>query len=137
MYSNVLIPTDGSEAAERAIEQGLAIAEAFDATVHVCFVVDLAENYPPSLATEPLVESLSAVGTEHVEAVAERAGDLPVETAVLEGTTHERILEYAESADADLVVMGTHGRRGLERYLLGSVTERVTRGLECSVLVCR
>ncbi len=57
--------------------------------------------------------------------------------AIEEGTPHERILEYVDDHDVDLIVMGTHGRRGLDRFLLGSVTERVLRGASASVLVTR
>ena len=138
MYDDILIPTDGSEAAERAVEQGLAVASRFEATVHAVFVVDLVENYPPSLATGPLVETLTSLGREHLEGIAGRTpADLGVETAVVEGTPHEQILEYADGQGIDVIVMGTQGRRGLDRYLLGSVTERVTRTAGCSVLVAR
>ena len=60
-----------------------------------------------------------------------------VVTETREGVPHDTILEYAEEADVDVVVMGTHGRSGLDRYLLGSVTERVVRSAEVPVLTVR
>lgn len=138
MYTNVLVPTDGSEPAERAAEQAIAIAEKFDATLHVLFVVDVEENYPFSVSTEPVVETLQAEGEKLTAEIASRAPD-GVETAstVTRGSAHEEIVDYANDHGVELIVLGTHGRRGLDRYLLGSVTERVTRSADCSVLITR
>jgi nucleotide-binding universal stress UspA family protein len=62
---------------------------------------------------------------------------VPVETAVLEGSPSREIVRYAEAQDCDLVVMGTHGRGGIDRLLLGSVAERVVRASEVPVLTVR
>ena len=138
MYTNVLVPTDGSEPAERAAEQAIAIAEKFEATLHALFVVDVEENYPFTVSTEPVVETLQAEGEKLTNEIASRAPD-GVETvsSVTHGSAHEEIVDYAADHGVELIVMGTHGRRGLDRYLLGSVTERVTRSADCSVLVTR
>jgi len=138
MYRNVLVPTDGSEAAERAVEQAFEIADRFDATVHVLFVVDVDENYPLDVSTDPITEGLRAEGERLTAEIVDRAPEgINAVAAVEDGSPHERILEYAEEHDVGLIVMGTHGRRGLEKFLLGSVTERVTRTADCSVLVTR
>ena len=138
MYTNVLVPTDGSEPAERAADQAIAIAEKFDATLHVLFVVDVEENYSFTVSTEPVVETLQAEGEKLTTEIASRAPDgLETVSTVTRGSAHEEIVDYAADHGVELIVMGTHGRRGLDRYLLGSVTERVTRSADCSVLVTR
>jgi nucleotide-binding universal stress UspA family protein len=137
MYHNVLVPTDGSEAADRAVTRALELAEAFDATVHALYVVE------PLQTTEfdagNVYDMLRAEGERATEAIAERGREagLPVETAVEVGVPHRTILEYADEHGVDLVVMGTHGRTGLNRYLLGSVTEKVVRLSDVPVLTVR
>ena len=76
-------------------------------------------------------------GRAVVDDVADDVSGVPVETAVLGGTPHRRIRDYADAHDVDLVVMGTHGRTGLDRYLLGSVTEKVVRTADQPVLTVR
>ncbi|MBX0285847.1 universal stress protein [Haloarcula salinisoli] len=76
-------------------------------------------------------------GLALVEDVADSVSGVPVETAVLSGDPYKRIREYAEDHDVDLVVMGTHGRTGVDRYLLGSVTEKVVRTADQPVLTVR
>jgi nucleotide-binding universal stress UspA family protein len=82
------------------------------------------------------MESLEAEGDRAVEDVASRcaAADVETETAVVVGTVHRAIEKHIEDNDIDLVVMGTHGRKGIERFLLGSVTERTVRTSPVPVL---
>ncbi|MFB6219011.1 MAG: universal stress protein [Halobacteriaceae archaeon] len=134
MYGTILVPTDGSEGAARATEHAVELAATYGATVHALNVVEPA--YSTDFNAGELRASLEAAGEEAVEAVADRAAEAGVEavTAVVEGDPHREILSYAEAVDADLVVMGTHGRTGLDRYLLGSVAERVVRTADAPVL---
>lgn len=140
MYADILIPTDGSEGVEPAIEHGLELAARSDATVHALFVVQSAET---ATVPEPqwltLEESLEEIGREAVGEIRSQARrrDIASETAVRHGTPHEEIVAYGEDHDVDLIVMGTHGRSGLERVLLGSVTENVIRHAAVPVLVQR
>lgn len=76
-------------------------------------------------------------GRRIVESVADSVTGVPVETAVLSGQPHKRIRDYADEHDVDLIVMGTHGRTGVDRYLLGSVTEKVVRTADQPVLTIR
>lgn len=142
--SRVAIPTDGSEAAEAAEGVAIALAGEYGATVEAISVVDTftltAGSDPASprvRAVEDVREALteraeSAVGS--VEADGEAAG-VPVETTVGVGRTHERILAAAGEHDADVIVIGTHGRGGVERFVLGSVAEKVLRLADRPVLV--
>jgi nucleotide-binding universal stress UspA family protein len=137
-YERVLIPTDGSRAAGAAVDHGVAVAAATDATVHALNVVDLGAlasrsgSGPPTALYEQFVER----GEEATERIAERAREagLDAVTEVREGFPGATLLEYAREADASFVAMGTHGRTGVERVVLGSTTERTIRRAEMPVL---
>ncbi len=138
MYDDILIPTDASPGAEEAIAEALELAALTDATVHALYVVDTT-NYPtvPDGKWATIEEALEGEGERAVADIADRAADagLTAETAVETGTPHTEILDYADANDVDLVVMGTHGQTGIDKVLLGSVTENVLRESDQSVLV--
>lgn len=139
MYDRVLLPTDGSEASLAAGEHAFDIASTYGAELHTVFAVDetvfAADAYS---GTTP--DQYEQVGEEAVVEVAERASGRGLGTVTREvvyGPPHQAIADYAGETDADLVVMGTHGRSGVERYLLGSVTEKVVRTADVPVLTVR
>ncbi|MFB6135159.1 MAG: universal stress protein [Halobacteriaceae archaeon] len=142
MYDRILVPTDGSPSTRWAVEHALAFAAAHDATVHALYVLDLrylstdAEEFSDVSAVE---DALEEEGRDAVERVAERGREVgvEVETHVREGVPSRAIVRDAEEHDADLVAMGTHGRSGVERFLLGSVAERVVRHSPVPVLTAR
>ncbi|WP_262178651.1 universal stress protein [Haloarcula laminariae] len=129
MYDNILVPVDESAHAERGVDHAVLLAEAFDATVHLLTVVDVKAAAGPFSAGGIDGDYVERQMADQREALAEREAnmDVPVETSVGTGTPSEGILEYVEDNHIDLVVMGTHGRSGLRRYLTGSVAERVLR----------
>jgi nucleotide-binding universal stress UspA family protein len=139
MYGTILFPTDGSDESLRALNHALDIAGAYGAVLHALYVVDTGYPYG-SVDWDPVVEALRREGElalETVEERAERAGT-DVVTAVRESDgVHRAILNYADENGADLIVVGTHGRRGLDRWLLGSVTERLVRSANVPVLTVR
>jgi len=121
MYERILIPTDGSRPAEGAARHGIVIAEAFDASVHLISVVDDRER------SERFGEEQARDAVSTLEELVAQESDLSCRSVVEHGSPHEAILSYASANDTDLIVLGTHGRRGLDRALLGSVTQRVIR----------
>jgi len=129
MYDNILVPTDGSEQAATAGGVAITLAEAFDAQLHAVFVQET-ERWPFRLDDDETVE-LRRYGDETVSAVADQAAEagVRVRTRVLgdRGTVHGALLEYADGHDIDAIVMGTHGRTGVSRMLIGSVTEQLLR----------
>ncbi|CQH57637.1 UspA domain protein [Halobacterium hubeiense] len=133
MYSTILVPTDGSEGASEAVGVALALAERFDAEVHALFVVDerfVATDY------DLVVEEAETEAERALDAAGEQgaAAGVGVEKHLRTGLPHEEILDAADDYGADLVVMGKHGRSGLDRFLsVGSVTERVVRRAEVQV----
>jgi nucleotide-binding universal stress UspA family protein len=141
-YDAVLLPTDGSEAAATAVEHGLAIADRYGATVHALSVIDvgaLAGASSVGMSVPDVVEDLEADHEVAVEAVADRCErrGIDVVTRVEQGVPHRSIRDYVDGEGIDLVTMGTHGRTGLDRYLLGSVTDRVIRTSSVPVLAAR
>lgn len=141
MYDDVLVPTDGSAAALEAVEHALPIAECFDATVHALHVIEatLVGHSAPALDRDSVREALQDEGERAVAAVEERATDrgVPSTGGVVEGVPETAILEYADDHGIDMIAMGTHGRDGLDGYLVGSVTERVIRRTDVPVVVVR
>ena len=110
MYDTVLFPTDGSDATKRARRHAIDLARQYGATLHVLSVVT-EDPYRDADAAERATEAAERT----VEAVATAADeeDVAVTTAVREGVPHETILDYADEADVDMIVMGTHGRTGV------------------------
>jgi nucleotide-binding universal stress UspA family protein len=138
MYDAILVPTDGSDATDAALDHALDHARTYGATLHVLYVVD-DTGVPMDVTTVTLQEALVEHGEAAVETVAGRveAADVPVVSAVVRGTPHREILDYVDEHDVNLVVMATHGRSGIDRYLLGSVTEKVVRLSDAPVLTVR
>ncbi len=136
MFDTVVVATDGSESAERAVTVALGLAARFDAAVHALYVVDAGEvaESPPEVR-EDLEASLRTAGSEAVAFVDDRADT--VTTAVREGDPAAEVIDYAGSVGADLVATGTRGRHGEHAFLLGSVAETVVRRAPMPVLTVR
>ncbi|WP_158059060.1 universal stress protein [Halorussus halophilus] len=138
MYDEILVPVDGSDGADAAVEHAADIARQFDAKIHVLNVADTTRDSVTVVGTE-VVDALEREGENVTDAVASDLSDAGVEyeTVVVQGDPAPTIAEYAESRGIDLVVMPTRGRSGLSRYLLGSVTEKVVRLSSVPVLTVR
>ena len=135
MYDRLLFPTDGSETATAVLDYALDVADQHGAELHVLNVADTNRDSVTRVGGE-IVDVLEGEGERIVEEAADRASErgVPVVTAVLQGDPYRTIADYADEYDVDLVVMPTHGRRGVERFLLGSVTERVINATAVPVL---
>jgi nucleotide-binding universal stress UspA family protein len=128
-FGTVLVPTDGSDCASTAADHAIDLAVATNGAVHIIHVVDLGVVWD-DVTAGTVLEALEDAGERAIDEVvdrAENAGVGTVEASVVSGTPYHAIVEYVDERDVDCVVMGTHGRTGLSRYLLGSVTERVVR----------
>ncbi|NHN58195.1 MULTISPECIES: universal stress protein [Halorussus] len=140
-YDDVMIPTDGSDCAELAVDHGIAVAEKFDATVHAVYVVDIraAATASDAPGETGLLSRLEEQGREATDAIAERAREagLDATTAVGEGVPASGLVDYVDEEGVDLVAMGTHGRTGFDRYFMGSTAAKVVRTSEVPVLSVR
>jgi nucleotide-binding universal stress UspA family protein len=140
-YRNIVIATDGSENSLRAISYGIEIAKLSGAMVHALYVVDTSSfsAIPMDAGWEEMYEILRKEGEKAVFDVKERgeAAGVEVREVLWEGHPSTEIINFAESNDIDLIVMGTLGKTGLDRFLLGSVAEKVVRNAKVPVLVVR
>lgn len=137
MYETVLVPTDGSDASFRALDHAIEVARPHGAAIHVLYVIDPAvADHAPELSIDRIRDTLDAAGRRATSRLADRIerAELQVVTATREGRPADEILAYVGEADVDLVVMGSSGRAGRDRTLVGSVTERVVRADEVPVL---
>jgi nucleotide-binding universal stress UspA family protein len=134
-FGTVLLPTDGSDPARRATDYGIDLAAAMEASVHVLSVVE-EDSLGPDVRSTLSTAETDRVAREAVEGAAEAAGErgLDVTTAVERGAPDEAILSAVDSHDVDGVVMGTTGRSGVDRILLGSVTEKTVRSAPVPVI---
>lgn len=141
LYDRILVPTDGSSEGELAVCHALDLAAVHGASVRAIYVVDTARyaGMPMETTWEGVGDLLYDDGESALETVEALAADrdVDVETAVVEGSPSREIITQAEEAACDLVVMGTHGRGGIDRLLLGSVAEKVVRGSSVPVLTVR
>ncbi|MEO1002822.1 MAG: universal stress protein [Cyanobacteria bacterium J06638_7] len=146
-YHHLLVPTDGSEISGRAVQAAVDLAAALAARVRFLHVQN---NYPISLVgvgelvEASTIEALVQAAGQRAEsildeamAVAARANVQAERVALMNPLPHRAILEEAGASGCDLIVMGSHGRRGLEGLLIGSETQRVLLGGSCPVLVVR
>jgi nucleotide-binding universal stress UspA family protein len=138
MYETILIPTDGSDEAEKAAEHGIELAAALGATVHTLYVMDLPDA-PRALSIrddeEQVRERYEEYGRQVTDAVRDVATETGVEctTALKSGTVHEEIVRYADDEGIGAIVMGT-GYQGRFGALLGTIAERVVRAATVPVI---
>jgi nucleotide-binding universal stress UspA family protein len=139
MFKSIVVGTDGSDTAKKAVSQAIDLAKTFGATLHI-----VAASQP--VATERGIDSEAqptASSQDALDAVLGRAREQAAE-AGLEYETYPRIgnpadalLDVAEERDADLIVVGNKGMTGAKRFLLGSVPNKVSHHAPCSVLIIR
>ncbi|QWC18636.1 universal stress protein [Halorubrum sp. 2020YC2] len=142
MFDTIVVATDGSDSVQRAVSVAVDVAARFDAEVHAVYVVDAGEvESSPDTVREDLRDALDDEGRDALDRVADAAhdrdGDLDVTIEVREGRPASEIDAYARDVDADVVAMGTRGRHGENRFLIGSVAERVVRTCPIPVLTVR
>lgn len=142
MFTRVLVPLDGSPRAERAIPVAAKIAEATHGTVELVRVMTMPIEYGPALVPPLSVETMEAERTEFTGYLSDIA-NLPAlkavttETEVLQGAPAQAILGAASSKKADLIVMTSHGRTGISRWVLGSIAQQIAHHAPVPVLVLR
>jgi nucleotide-binding universal stress UspA family protein len=147
MFNKILVPTDGSQGVEKAIKYAAAIAGRFGAEVHILFVAEpfhqmifyeLGDAFPAQV--QDIIENMHQLGEKIVEKTAKELvahGVKDVNGEVRDGHPAEVILDYVQEKGIDLIAMGTHGRRGLNRVLLGSVADEVVHRATVPVMTVR
>ena len=139
VFKNILVPTDGSEYTKAAVRKAMELAKLAGGKVTALYVLDqtILTNMPMDTAVMNVYNTLEKEGKEAVDFVKELGEQEGVETTVSikDGAPVKVILE--ESSKYDIIVMGTLGRTGMSKLLMGSVAERVVRASQCPVLVVR
>ncbi|AHF98205.1 MAG: universal stress protein [Desulfurella sp.] len=139
---NILIPTDLSENAQKAIEYALSLAKAYGAKLHIYYVItDLqaALGYVPSLPLDKIEASMRQEAENYFEHIKNKIlkdfdnFDMHIEV----GDAPKKIVEFATNNDIDLIVMGAQGKSALERFVFGSTTEKVLRMSKKPILVVK
>ena len=147
MFEKILIATDGSKHSERAAAKGLEVAKLTGGSVTVLYIADMGRYILPIDASYnisgEIIESMRGsvleegnAAVKRVEEMAKEAG-VPFESKIIEGNPANDIIKFAEEGRANLIVIGGIGRTGLEKFLLGSVAEKVVRNSKVPVLVVR
>jgi nucleotide-binding universal stress UspA family protein len=143
IFRKIMVATDGSELIKRAVDLAIEIAKLSEAKLYAVHVIALEGNsiihsrgkeQKKALKEQLIVEGKKA--TDYVENIG-RTANVRVESTILEGNPANEIIDFAEKNDIDLIVMGTHGKTGTQRFLIGSVSENVVRHSEKAVLVAR
>ena len=144
MFQRILVPTDGTDITKKAVETAVGLARSLGSRL---YALSVKEPFPYSAISEmqptPPQEFFDAqerIATRHVAAVAEacKAAGVPCQGLTVEGLhPWESIIEHAKRMDCDLIVMASHGRRGVSALLLGSETQRVLIHTTIPVLIVR
>ena len=142
-FDKILIAIDFSENSEHAFEYALTLAQQFQAELTILHVinepVDLRGFYVPHISFEQLEKEIEEGAQKMMEQFCQtRMGDFTnYQTAIVTGIPNEEIIRKAADTAASLIVLGTHGRTGLDHIIFGSTAERVVRSAACPVLTIR
>jgi nucleotide-binding universal stress UspA family protein len=131
IFRKIMVATDGSELVKRAVDLAIEIAKLSEAKLYAVHAIDLEGHHSKN---HPGAEGKGA--TAYIEKIG-RVANVEVESIILEGNPANEIIDFAEKNDIDLIVMGTQGKTGIQRFLIGSVSENVVRHSERAVLVVR
>ena len=137
MYDTILVPTDGSDPANRAVEHALELADRYDADVHAMYCVETHRYGEPALSSAELVlDTLEDRGAAMLEEIADRADNAGIDCTwnVCHGRPWEEVREKADELDADLIVIGYQGQGHTRTDRIGSVAERIVRTADRPVL---
>ena len=139
LFEKILVATDGSDKNKPAVEDALRIGRECGSAVHAVFVIDssIFESAPGAAAAGDSWNLMQGEAASVLGRVKEKAAGVNLETVILEGKPAAEIVKYAGEQKIDLIVIGTQGKKGIERLLLGSVAEIVVRSAPCRVLVVK
>lgn len=145
IFTSIMVATDSSEAAKKAVDSAIRLAQKNNAKLYAVHVIvpgetKVTQHDPRDAEWEKhMKEYLMTQGKEatHYVVTAGKIVNVAVEPVVLEGNPADEIVNFAEKNDIELIVMGTLGKTGIERFLLGSVAENVIRHSKVPVLVVR
>ena len=138
MYNKILVPTDGSDFAKKAQKQALFLSKVSGAEIIALSVTE--NNFVNGLPLDDEVYQLNEILNERSEENLKEFDDLnednlKITHVIREGSPAKVILEVAKEEDVDLIVMGSSGKSGFDRFIMGSVADKVVNSAKCAVLV--
>lgn len=136
-FTRILLPVDFTEHSERASEYALMLAKKDGASIHAVHVVSISDDIIPLVSSMEFERKAIKKAEDELSKFAARKfnGYEKIECQVLSGVPHRELLGYIKSSKCDLVVIGSYGKGGIDRLLVGSTTERIIRKSTCPVLV--
>ena len=141
MFRMILVAIDGSKQAGRALETAIEEARVWNTEVHVIYVIEsgLFSSLPMDNTLEIIYSVLQKEGEEILESAREKAdaAGVPVTTYLRQGHAGSQIVSLAEDLGVDLIILGSHGKSGVDRLFLGSVTDYVVRNSSITTTVVR
>ena len=139
LFTRILVATDGSEKNRAAVEEALRIGRACGSPVHAVYVADIStlESASGDVVIGDTWDLVQREAEETLARVRDRAEGVQLETVILEGKPAAEVVRYAREKEIDLIVIGTQGKQGIERILLGSVAENIIRNAPSRVLVVK
>jgi nucleotide-binding universal stress UspA family protein len=141
--NKVLFTTDFSEGTSHALSYAVDIAKKYDAKLYVLHAVHSGFVYPglhiPHSSFDIVRKEMEDAAHKALRKVCASASEIckEIESSVAHGVPYEEILKFSQANQIDMIIVGTHGRKGLDRAILGSTAERVVRNAKCPVLVVR
>jgi len=139
LYRKIIVATDGTEYAQKAINTAIELSKLTGAKLYGVFVSDVSNITPTSVEWELVAENIKREADAALSDVRKKAeaAQIDFESINLSGAAAQEIVQYANSIDADLIVVGAAGKKMIERILLGSVSEKVIRNAKQQVLVVK
>jgi nucleotide-binding universal stress UspA family protein len=143
IYRKIMVATDGSELVRTAVATAIEIARLSEAKLYAVYVIpdgEFSATYPKDAQLEKVFVDFFWTEGKEATAYVETLGrekNIEIESVILEGSPAHEIVDFAEKNDIDLIVMGSHGKTGIMRFLLGSVTEKVVRHSKKGVLIVK
>jgi nucleotide-binding universal stress UspA family protein len=139
LFERIVIATDGSKAGRAAVTEGLRIGKACNARIFVVSVIDTRalSAVSPEIQVAGSIDQMQAEAERIVCDVEAMAVGQDVRTFILSGDPVQEIIKFSTAKNANLIIVGTQGKHGLERFILGSVAEGIVRLAPCPVLVVK
>ena len=140
-FKNILFPVDLSESSEKILPYVQAVAKKFEAKIHILFAARVFEYFSSIYVPVPSInkfekEIIDGAEKKLYEFIDKHFKEYPgTKTVVVAGDASEEIINYVESQGIDLIIMGTHGRKGMDKIIFGSVAERVVKTSPVPVMV--
>jgi nucleotide-binding universal stress UspA family protein len=142
-FKRILVPLDGSALSEEAMEPAIGLAETYAATLWLLRVTPPSDLFADSIELQQLKFELAEKMQREAESYLNHIGaryandKVSIKTETVMGSPGDAIIERAAQHDIDLIVMSSHGRSGISRWMYGSVAEKVLRGTRCATLIIR